>query len=216
MTQATVGKQFVSFQGYALGTHSVLHRLWSEQELLLWLIQLGHQEPPGAPGVTRSFQELPSKNRQELPGTAWGCKEPPGAARSPQDNQEPRWAPRSCQEPPGAARSLQEHPAATRCVDDRMGVRKGCQQGVKNDVEKTLKSDGNICILHAFTFVCFPHGSPHVFPHRVSYRVSQVPDPKCEKTFLIQIENVKNPKRQNAKTCKMVSHVFGFATSKLS
>ena len=98
-TQANVGNPFGSFQGHALaGEPSVLHTLWSEQELLLWFIRLGHQEPPGAPGVagvSKSFQARAARSCQEPPGAPRNSKEQPGAAS---------W------QPPGAARSTQELP----------------------------------------------------------------------------------------------------------
>ena len=65
-------------------------------------------------------------------GAHKSCQEPPGTPRI--SNQQPGAA---SWQPPGAARSRQEHTGAARCVDGRMGVRKGWQQGVKDDVENT-------------------------------------------------------------------------------
>ena len=88
---------------------------------------------------------------------------------------------------PGAARSRQEHPGAARCVDGRMGVRKGWQQGMKNDVENREKMTGTFVNCMHFCLFIFHMVFPDVFPHRVSYRVSRAPETKCEKTFLAQI-----------------------------
>ena len=100
------------------------------------------------------------------------------------------------QELPGAPRSRQEHPEAARCVDGRMGVRKGWQQGVKNDVEKERENKGGVSIvncmhLRLFIFHTIFHTIFYTIFHRLrlqSVKNHVGPNPKREKH-----ESVKNP-----------------------